>query len=143
MSDDHQKPMRYKTILSWFSSNSPSSGRSESGSGSRSNIANSENEPVIPSSIPLENLQNERVEVDADFDINALERDPGKRWPIWKYPSNEHDNVRRTYVVLRPFQPELSEYPTSFDGSQNRKFNQKSFYHIKLALPIFESWFRH
>lgn len=131
MSDDHQKPKWYKSILSWFSSDSPSSGRSGSGSGSGSRTGNSGNDiPINPSpSIPLEEChsQNERVEIEKDFDINSLERDPGKRKSIWKYPLNEHDNVRRAYVVLRPFQPQLSEYPPSFDGSQNRKFNHKWF----------------
>ncbi|KAK9943937.1 hypothetical protein M0R45_009526 [Rubus argutus] len=137
MSDDHRKPKRYKNILSWFSSDSSSTRRSGnesgsgsgSGSGSRNVTENDGNDILVnPSpSIPHEDCQNERVEIEQETDINSLERDPGKRLSIWKYPLNERDNVRRAYVVLGPFQPELSEYPYSFDGSQNRRFNCKWF----------------
>jgi hypothetical protein len=34
----------------------------------------------------------EEVEVDI---LNSLERDPGKRPPIWKYPPNQVDQIRR------------------------------------------------
>lgn len=133
MSDDHRIPKRYKNILSWFSSDSSSTGRSGSGRGSGSGSRNvTENDgngiPVNPSpSIPHQDCQNERLEIEKDFDINFLERDPGIRLPIWTYPLNERDTVRRAYVILGPFQPELNEYPSHFDGSQNRRFNGKWF----------------
>ncbi|KAK9928233.1 hypothetical protein M0R45_025379 [Rubus argutus] len=123
MSDDHRKSKRYKNILSWFISDSPSSRRSGSERGSNTrNTENSANDIFVsPSSfISLEECQNERVEINGDIDINSLEHDPGKRLSIWKYPLNERDNFRRAYVALGPFQPELSEYPSCFDGNPTK-----------------------
>ena len=91
MSDDHRKPKWYKNILSWFSSDSSSTRRSGNESGSRNVTENDGNDILVnPSpSIPHEDCQNERVEIEQDTDINSLEieqdtdinsleRDPGK-----------------------------------------------------------------
>ncbi|KAK1382646.1 hypothetical protein POM88_020381 [Heracleum sosnowskyi] len=39
------------------------------------------------------------------FDLASLERDPGLRRPIWKYPPNVRDDIRREYIRLGPCQP--------------------------------------
>ncbi|XP_040373005.1 uncharacterized protein LOC112193768 [Rosa chinensis] len=129
---DHRKPKRYKNLLSWFTSGAPSSDSVDgirSGSGSRNVTENSVNDvPLNPSpSIPLEECHNERIEREESFDVSSLERDPGIRRPICKYPLNERDNIQRAYVVLGPYQPHLSFYPLSFDEGQGRKFNPKWF----------------
>ncbi|KAK9929162.1 hypothetical protein M0R45_026268 [Rubus argutus] len=74
-------------------------------------------------SAPLDYSQPQSVEYDPQANTNALERDPGKRCPIWKYLVNEREIVRRAYILLGPFQPKLKDYPLSPHGSQNRKFN--------------------
>ncbi|XP_004298048.1 PREDICTED: uncharacterized protein LOC101309726 [Fragaria vesca subsp. vesca] len=53
--------------------------------------------------------------------INALERDPGLRCPIWQYPFKDRDKIRKEYCLLGPFQPEL-EFPLSGQGGQQRRF---------------------
>ncbi|XP_024164484.1 zinc finger MYM-type protein 1-like [Rosa chinensis] len=129
---DRQKPKRYKNILSWFTSDTPSSGSGNeigSGSGSRNVAENSVNDVPINTSppSPLEECRDERIEIDENVDVTSLERDPGIRLPICKYHLNERDNIRRAYVVLGPYQPVLNKYPPCFDGGQGRKFNAKWF----------------
>ncbi|KAL9665199.1 hypothetical protein QQ045_020611 [Rhodiola kirilowii] len=129
---DNRKPKRLKNIFSYFQSNvSPSGGKSTyhdvgSGSDVRTRNISEEivNEKLIsPSSISLEDGQNEKIMDEAAFNINSLERDPAKRQAIWKYPLNEQDNVQRAYVVLGANQPHLKAYPSTWDGGQYRKFN--------------------
>ncbi|XP_062021391.1 uncharacterized protein LOC133737947 [Rosa rugosa] len=127
---DHRKPKRYKNLLSWFTSDTPSSGSgNEIGSGSRNVTDNSVNDVLLNScpSSPVEECGNDRIETEVSFDVTSLERDPGIRRPICKYPLNERDNIRRAYVVLGPFQPQLSSYPSSWDGGQGQKFCHKWF----------------
>ncbi|XP_071714805.1 uncharacterized protein [Rutidosis leptorrhynchoides] len=76
-----------------------------------------------PSEHPAERLDN--VEVDYDF----LERDPGKRQPIWKYPIIQEELVRRSYLKAGPFQVRLNKYP--FKGKDKRRF-QYSWFNIFL-----------
>ena len=38
----------------------------------------------------------QRIEVD----ITSLERDPGLHIPIWKYPYNDRDEIKRAYIKL-------------------------------------------
>nr|GMD66052.1 zinc finger MYM-type protein 1-like [Ipomoea batatas] len=42
--------------------------------------------------------KSQRVEINEKFDIQALERDPGLRLPIWKCPIDKRDEVRRAYI---------------------------------------------
>ncbi|KAL9659544.1 hypothetical protein QQ045_024351 [Rhodiola kirilowii] len=67
-----------------------------------------------------------RLEIDADFDINKLERDPGLRPQIWKYPSDKRDEVRRAYINFGPNQPMHDEYPKSVE--RNSHSFQSSWY---------------
>jgi len=43
------------------------------------------------------------------IDIAHLIRDPSNRPQIWKYPVNQQDEIRRTYINLGPYQPLMSE----------------------------------
>ncbi|GJU62117.1 zinc finger MYM-type protein 1-like protein [Tanacetum coccineum] len=45
------------------------------------------------------------------MDSSDLERDPAKRKPMWDYPVNEREQVRRAYLDLGPYQIHLKEYP--------------------------------
>ncbi|XP_024156063.2 uncharacterized protein LOC112164050 [Rosa chinensis] len=124
---DHRKPKRYKNLLSWFTSGAPSSDsvdgiRSGSGSGSRNVTENSVNDVPLNTSpsIPLEECHNERIEREESFDVSSLERDPGIRSPICKYPLNQRDNIQRAYVVLGPYpshHPVFTEH--GFQGWKN------------------------
>ncbi|CAM8948867.1 unnamed protein product [Rhodiola kirilowii] len=67
-----------------------------------------------------------RLEIEDDFDIDKLERDPGLRPQIWKYPIGKRDEVRRAYINFGPYQPMLNEYPKSVER-QSRSF-QSSWY---------------
>ncbi|XP_004297871.1 PREDICTED: uncharacterized protein LOC101313795 [Fragaria vesca subsp. vesca] len=73
-----------------------------------------------PSS-PLIPIEIQSSGIDSLNNTNAIERDPGKRCPIWKYPVNERDSIRRAYSLLGPMQPEC-EFPFSQYGDQQRKF---------------------
>ena len=55
-----------------------------------------------------------------EVDINSLERDPRKRPPMWSYPVNQQDKIRRTYIKVGPYQHVMSEYP--FDEKTHRRF---------------------
>ncbi|KAL5855458.1 hypothetical protein ACOSQ4_005260 [Xanthoceras sorbifolium] len=60
------------------------------------------------------------------IDTPYFERDPGKRIPIWQYPINKQDEVRRVYIDMGPCQP-IFDYPLSESGNQNRRFQRSWF----------------
>ncbi|XP_063938086.1 uncharacterized protein LOC135147947 [Daucus carota subsp. sativus] len=53
------------------------------------------------------------------IDLAFLERDPGLRRPIWKYPPNVQDDIRLEYIRLGPCQPQLrkEQYPPTQFGN--------------------------
>nr|XP_011462046.1 PREDICTED: zinc finger MYM-type protein 1-like [Fragaria vesca subsp. vesca] len=130
---DHRKPKRYKSLFSWFQTDTPPSG-SESGSVSenRRGTENSVNDvpmdvPLVSSiSILVEECRSERIEV-GGFDITSLERDPRLRRPICQYPLNDQENVKRAYVMDKAycfpcflFDRYPSHHPTfTFQGWKN------------------------
>ena len=58
-----------------------------------------------------------RIESDSDrVDLKSLPRDPGLRPQIWDYSMDQHDDIHRTYIMLRPYQPILPEYPLTGSG---------------------------
>ncbi|XP_060965214.1 uncharacterized protein LOC133034190 [Cannabis sativa] len=54
-----------------------------------------------------------RLDIKEGFDINSLERDPGICPPIWEYPPEKRDEVRRAYFKACPYQIILSSYQKS------------------------------
>ncbi|XLS47764.1 hypothetical protein HN51_022122, partial [Arachis hypogaea] len=66
------------------------------------------------------------------LDVFRLERDPGMRPMIWKFPPNKRDEIRRTYIKVGPNQPILDNYPFSGDKS-HRRFQASWF-------KLFPSW---
>lgn len=138
------KPKRFKNLLSWYKNDATSESASGSGSGSRSGSGirsetgsrnvdvDSVNDVMLEESpsIPQEEssfveCRNDRIGIENNFDITALERDLGIRRPICSYPQNLRDSIRRAYMVLGPYQPILASYPSSWDGVQGRKFCTK------------------
>ena len=99
--------------------------RKESKDHSISEINSSSNTNVpIPNEQPSSDPQ---IVESTQVDISYLERDPGLRLPIWSYPINERDNVRRAYIKLKTCQPKLENYPETLDKTQNRRFKYSWF----------------
>ncbi|KAK1353344.1 putative transcription factor and/or regulators TTF-type(Zn) family [Heracleum sosnowskyi] len=57
----------------------------------------------------------------------AIQTDPGLRDPICTFPVNQQDRIQKEYVKLGPCQPKLQNYPTTFDGRDNRRFQYRWF----------------
>ncbi|KAL1349338.1 hypothetical protein AAHE18_07G149900 [Arachis hypogaea] len=66
------------------------------------------------------------------LDVFRLERDPGMRPMLWKFPPNKRDEIRRAYIKVGPNQPILDNYPFSGDKS-HRRFQASWF-------KLFPSW---
>ncbi|XP_020424459.1 uncharacterized protein LOC18769511 [Prunus persica] len=67
--------------------------------------------------------ESQRANFDQEVDTNSLERDPGLHPRIDTFPPNQHDNVRRAYILLGPCQLKLKEYPSHLEGKQMHRFN--------------------
>ncbi|XP_016177983.1 zinc finger MYM-type protein 1-like [Arachis ipaensis] len=65
--------------------------------------------------------------LERDVDISLLERDPGKRRPIWQYNVNERDKIRRAYIIAGPYQPTNINYPASGNNNHRRYFQSSWF----------------
>jgi hypothetical protein len=52
-----------------------------------------------------------------EVDAFSIERDPGKRPPMWDYPVNRRDEIRMAYLKAHPYQIFRSDYP--FSGPKN------------------------
>ncbi|KAK1358590.1 putative transcription factor and/or regulators TTF-type(Zn) family [Heracleum sosnowskyi] len=66
----------------------------------------------------------------------------GLRRPIWKYPPNVRDDIRREYIRLGPCQPQLrrDQYPAAEFGTQRRRFQASWFNTFKWL--EYSSWKR-
>ncbi|KAG7943691.1 hypothetical protein I3843_15G055900, partial [Carya illinoinensis] len=62
-----------------------------------------------------------------EIDISSLQRDPGLRPPIWDYPVNQRDEIRRAYLKMGPYQIRLSKYPFSGSEKHPRRFQASWF----------------
>ena len=89
-------------------------------------------EIIIPTSESETVLENPTIEEHHGFE-NSLERDPGKRPPIWQYPPNQVDAIRRAYLKWGPYQIHLENYPLSGNEDHPRRFQHTWF-------SIFPSW---
>ena len=111
MSHPRQDLKQGKTLYSFFKP------REESLSKSNTHV------PNIDTSILDEQPPSKckRVEL-AEFDDTSLERDPGLRLQIWQHPINQHNEIRRAYLKVGAFQPNLLKYPRSKCRNQYRRF---------------------
>ena len=67
-------------------------------------------DPIVQLEEPLFKVQ--RI-IGEEFHNNSLERDPGKRLQIWKYPMSQRDEIRRAYLKWGPYQRQLQNSPYS------------------------------
>ncbi|XP_061366257.1 uncharacterized protein LOC133309491 [Gastrolobium bilobum] len=96
-------------------------------SSSTHNVELSNIETLSPKSPRIENK-----EVVKEDDLTSLERDPTLRLPIWKFPINQQDEIRRAYLKLGPFQCKLQNYP--FSGlEKNRRHFCSSWFDLFLS----------
>ncbi|CAL8162174.1 unnamed protein product [Prunus armeniaca] len=96
MSDHNRNPKRTKNLLSFFKkkNDESSSNTLPSSTSSSTPICDEQNLPDSPIiEPPIERVEFQRIDDDHDFNINYLERDPGLRYLICKYPVNGQDNV--------------------------------------------------
>ncbi|KAK1349473.1 Zinc finger, TTF-type [Heracleum sosnowskyi] len=121
MSQDKKR----KTLFSYFSSGmatptpTPSATPTATSSGT-----------ATPSATPTTTSSGTATPSDtSEFDLASLERDPGLRRSIWKYPPNVRDDIRREYIRLGPCQPQLrrDQYPATEFGTQRRRFQASWF----------------
>jgi hypothetical protein len=78
------------------------------------------NEEIVnpmPSTLPLPTL----------YDVSRLPHDPGERQPIASYHANDHDAIRRAYILRGPFQPYAHEFPNRKIRDRDRHFNFVGF----------------
>jgi hypothetical protein len=101
MSSQPQLKNAKKTLFSYYRKESKDYSTSETNSSSNINV-------LIPEEPPSSEPQ---IVESTQVDIFSLEHDPGLCLPIWSYPINERDNVRRAYIKLKACQPKLENYP--------------------------------
>jgi hypothetical protein len=53
----------------------------------------------------------------------SIERDPGKRLPMWDYPVNRRDKIRMAYLKARPYQILRQDYPFSGPKKSSPSFS--------------------
>ncbi|GJZ74207.1 zinc finger MYM-type protein 1-like protein [Tanacetum coccineum] len=82
----------------------------------------------------MEESPRARVEPETNTTLNTNEvrlesliRDPGVRPPLSSYPSNQQDEIRRTYIRLGPYQLVKAHYPLSPCGFHKRRFQAAWF----------------
>ena len=56
-------------------------------------------EDITHTTQPVDVQRIEELHNPGDF-LNSLERDPGKRSPIWTFPPNHVDEIRRAYLTV-------------------------------------------
>jgi hypothetical protein len=57
------------------------------------------------------------------YDVSHLPHDPSEIQPIASYHSNDHDAIRRAYILRGLFQPYVHEFPNRKIGDNDRHFN--------------------
>jgi hypothetical protein len=59
------------------------------------------------------------------YDVSRLPHDPSERQHIASYHANDHDAIRRTYIIIirGPFQPHAHEFPNRKIGDRDHHFN--------------------
>ncbi|GJZ12461.1 zinc finger MYM-type protein 1 [Tanacetum coccineum] len=57
--------------------------------------------------------------------FSSIQRDPGVRQPIWNYPVNKRDEIRRAYLNVGPHRLMLPKYPSTGSKTHPRHFQAK------------------
>jgi hypothetical protein len=76
---------------------------------------------------PEAEVEESSLNVANEFNLNEIVRDPGLRKQIDTYAPDIQDQVRRTYILKGPMQPNLPNFPRTQFGSVTRAFC-KSWY---------------
>ena len=97
MASQPQLKKARNTLFSYYRKEYKDQSTSETNSSSNINVP-------IPDESPSSEPQ---IVESTQVDISYLERDPGLRFPMWSYPINERDNVRRAYIKLKTCQLKL------------------------------------
>ena len=89
--------------------------------------------------IPFISLPTHEVETPSEFDTSVpppttnasmespIQTDPGLREMIYTFSVNQQDHIRRQYIHMGPCQPKLQNYPQTFDGRNNCRFQYRWF----------------
>jgi len=76
---------------------------------------------------PEAEVEEPPLNVANEFNPNEIVCDPGRRKRIHVYAVNFQDQVRRTYILKSPMQPNMLSFPRTQFGSAKRAFS-KSWY---------------
>nr|QIA97944.1 hypothetical protein AP_R.00g000410-v1.0.a3 [Amaranthus palmeri] len=110
-----------KNITSFFKRTVVSNTNATIGNeGNPSRVSHNDHHDEGPSKVPKIDLSN--------VDTINLERDPGLRPPMWFYPPEKRDEVRRAYLKMKPYQPILQSYPFDKLDSKTRRRFQSSWF---------------
>jgi hypothetical protein len=58
------------------------------------------------------------------YDVSCLPHDPGERQPIASYHANDHDAIRRAYILRGPFQPYKGKGTSAFTSNGWNNWNK-------------------
>ena len=64
--------------------------------------------------------------MEKEVDVCLLDKDSGKRLPIWQYHVDQREKIRRFYVNNGPYQPILTKYP-ALGNNHFRRFQSSWF----------------
>ncbi|XP_021849311.2 uncharacterized protein [Spinacia oleracea] len=119
---------KQKSITSFFKRKEPENDTTPT-NGDETPI-NGDETPINEDTNPMRTYSSIRgmsiIELD-NVDISTLERDPGLRRPIWDYPVEKRNEIRRAYIKLKLYQPRLPDYPLSGPENHRRRFQSDWF----------------
>ncbi|XP_050378456.1 uncharacterized protein LOC126795730 [Argentina anserina] len=125
---DHPKPKRFKNMFAFYKKDVDN--QTSTSVASETPMSCSD----CHSSLPIN-----EVETPSEHDTNVpptvtnvpiespIQADPGLREMIYSLPVNHQDHIRRQYILMGPCQPKLQNYPQTFDGRNNRRFQCRWF----------------
>ncbi|KAK9075585.1 hypothetical protein SSX86_003911 [Deinandra increscens subsp. villosa] len=111
-----------KTIDSFFKRKDVET-HNENEKSKRQKATTSESHPVNENQQEHPVNENQQEHPVNEVDPSKLVRDPAKRKPMWEYPVNLREQVRRAYLSsLGPYQIELEEYENKGTEGHTRRF---------------------
>ncbi|GJV75109.1 zinc finger MYM-type protein 1-like protein [Tanacetum coccineum] len=123
------------TIDSYFKRKSSDTTKNATQENKRSKASTSENSQLQnqPQNQTEEHISQTPKPNTEEVDLNSLERDPGKRTQMCKYPANKKEEVRLAYLNKGLFQIHLKKYPAKGSQKYPRRFQYSWF-------GIFPNW---
>ncbi|CAH9050067.1 unnamed protein product [Cuscuta epithymum] len=77
--------------------------------------------------VPIETPNISSTHEEVVSDTPEIERDPGKRKKISDWPFEKRDEIRRSYLMLGPYQPKLNFYKGRVYKDRVRRFQATWF----------------